>query len=66
MYMFYKRVTIENKDHFLCFSQIAGERYLQKNHNLSSLLSSSLNNEDDCEDDENSYGSSEDDASPAI
>ena len=47
MYMFYKRVAIENKDHFLCFCQIAGERYLQKNHTLSSLLSSSLNNEDD-------------------
>ena len=30
--MFYKRVTSENKDHFLCFSQIAGERYLQDNH----------------------------------
>ena len=40
MYMFYKRVAIENKDHFLSFCQIAGERYLQENHTLSSLLSS--------------------------
>ena len=40
MYMFYKRVAIENKDHFLSFCQIAGERYLQENPTLSSLLSS--------------------------